>query len=140
MIKGFRVQILPNEEQKQKIIQFCHAARFAYNWAIAIEEQNYQNGGKFISGYTYKYVEDLPQIIESNIVYIVGENDFYWMLGFECPCGCHSTINLNLLDDTFPSWKYTIFNNNLITLRPSIRRVNGCKSHFFIKKSRLVWV
>ncbi|MFZ2285050.1 MAG: DUF6527 family protein [Lutibacter sp.] len=95
---------------------------------------------KFISGYTYKYVEDLPQIIESNIVYIVGENDFYWMLGFECPCGCHSTINLNLLDDTFPSWKYTIFNNNLITLRPSIRRVNGCKSHFFIKKSRLVWV
>lgn len=52
MIKGFRIQILPNQDQQEKIIKFCHAARFAYNWAIAIEEDNYKNGGKFISGYT----------------------------------------------------------------------------------------
>lgn len=51
MIKGFKVKILPNEYQQQQIIKFCHAARFAYNWAIAIEEENYKNGGKFISGY-----------------------------------------------------------------------------------------
>ena len=51
MIKGFRVQILPNEHQKEQIIKFCNAARFAYNWAIATEKENYENGGKFISGY-----------------------------------------------------------------------------------------
>lgn len=51
MIKGFRIQILPNEFQQKEIIKFCNAARFAYNWAIATEEENYKNGGKFISGY-----------------------------------------------------------------------------------------
>lgn len=52
MIKGFRVQIFPNDYQQKEIIKFCNAARFAYNWAIATEEENYKNGGKFISGYT----------------------------------------------------------------------------------------
>jgi len=52
MIKGFKVQILPNEHQQQEIIKFCNAARFAYNWSIATEKENYENGGKFISGYT----------------------------------------------------------------------------------------
>jgi len=52
MIKGFRVQIIPSEEQRKKIIDFCHAARFAYNWGLEIEEENYKNGGKFISGFS----------------------------------------------------------------------------------------
>ena len=51
MIKGFKTQIYPNKEQQNKIIKFCNAARFAYNWAIALEEENYKNGNKFISGY-----------------------------------------------------------------------------------------
>ena len=51
MIKGFKTMIYPTKEQADKIIKFCNASRFAYNWAIALEEENYKNGGKFISGY-----------------------------------------------------------------------------------------
>lgn len=51
MNKGFRTKIYPDKFQQEKIIKFCHASRFAYNWAIGIEEENYKNGGKFISGY-----------------------------------------------------------------------------------------
>lgn len=51
MIKGFKIKIYPNKEQQEKIIKFCNANRFAYNWAIATEQENYKNGGKFISGY-----------------------------------------------------------------------------------------
>ena len=51
MIKGFKTTIYPTKEQADKIIAFCNAARFAYNWAIAIEEEAYKNGEKFISGY-----------------------------------------------------------------------------------------
>lgn len=51
MIKGFKTMIYPTKEQSDKIIKFCNASRFAYNWAIALEEENYKNGGKFISGY-----------------------------------------------------------------------------------------
>ena len=51
MIKGFKTIIYPTKEQADKIIKFCNASRFAYNWAIALEEEIYKNGGKFISGY-----------------------------------------------------------------------------------------
>ena len=51
MIKGYKTMIYPTKEQAEKIIKFCNASRFAYNWAIALEEENYKNGGKFISGY-----------------------------------------------------------------------------------------
>jgi putative transposase len=52
MIKGFKIKLYPNEEQQEKIIKFCNASRFAYNWALSIEEENYKNGNKFISGYS----------------------------------------------------------------------------------------
>lgn len=51
MIKGYKTMIYPTNEQAEKIIKFCNAARFAYNWAIAIEEENYKNGENFLSKY-----------------------------------------------------------------------------------------
>lgn len=51
MIKGYKTMIYPTKEQADKIIRFCNASRFAYNWAIALEEESYKNGDKFISGY-----------------------------------------------------------------------------------------
>ena len=51
MIKGFRVKMFPNQEQQEKIIKFCNASRFAYNWSLNIENENYKNGNKFLSGY-----------------------------------------------------------------------------------------
>lgn len=41
--------LLPNKKQKTKLFQYANAARFAYNWALGKEKENYKNGGKFIS-------------------------------------------------------------------------------------------
>lgn len=41
--------LLPNNKQKTKLFQYANAARFAYNWALGREQENYKNGGKFIS-------------------------------------------------------------------------------------------
>ena len=49
MIKTIRVMLIPNNKQKTKLFQYANTARFAYNWAIAKEQENYKNGGKFIS-------------------------------------------------------------------------------------------
>lgn len=48
MIKTYKVKLKPNNKQQTKMFQFCGAKRFAYNWAIAKEKENYFNGGKFI--------------------------------------------------------------------------------------------
>ena len=49
MIKTIRVMLIPNNKQKTKLFQYANTARFAYNWALARERDNYENGGKFIS-------------------------------------------------------------------------------------------
>ena len=49
MEKGFKVQIFPNKEQKELMFKSFGCARFAYNWALAREKENYEKGGKFIS-------------------------------------------------------------------------------------------
>ena len=49
MIKTIRVMLLPNNKQKTKLFQYANTARFAYNWALGREQENYRNGGKFIS-------------------------------------------------------------------------------------------
>jgi putative transposase len=40
---------MPNNKQKTKLFQYAGTARFAYNWALAREQKNYKNGGKFLS-------------------------------------------------------------------------------------------
>ena len=41
--------LVPNNVQKTKMFQYAGAARFAYNWALAREKENYEKGGKFLS-------------------------------------------------------------------------------------------
>lgn len=41
--------LIPNNKQKTKLFQYANAAKFAYNWALGREQENYKNGGKFIS-------------------------------------------------------------------------------------------
>ncbi len=48
MIKTIRVMLIPNNKQKAKLFQYANTARFAYNWALGREQENYKNGGKFI--------------------------------------------------------------------------------------------
>ena len=46
---GKRVRIFPTKEQEQKLWQSVGTARYIYNWTLARQEENYLNGGKFIS-------------------------------------------------------------------------------------------
>ena len=49
MIKTIKVKLCPNRKQETRMFQYAGASRFAYNWALAKEQENYKNGGKFIS-------------------------------------------------------------------------------------------
>ena len=41
--------LIPNNKQKTKLFQCFGVSRFAYNWALGKQQENYKNGGKFIS-------------------------------------------------------------------------------------------
>lgn len=49
MIKTVKVMLLPNNKQKNKLFACAGAARFAFNWALAYEKDNYAKGGNFLS-------------------------------------------------------------------------------------------
>ena len=49
MVKSIKVMLIPNNKQKSKLFKYANTSRFAYNWAIAREQENYKDGNKFIS-------------------------------------------------------------------------------------------
>ena len=49
MIRSIKVRLNPNNKQFTKLFQYAGCARFAYNWAINREEENYKQGNKFLS-------------------------------------------------------------------------------------------
>ena len=49
MIIAKKVRLKPTPEQEQKLWQSVGIARFVYNWTLNRQEENYKNGGKFIS-------------------------------------------------------------------------------------------
>ena len=49
MILAKKVRLYPSEIQEQKLWQSVGTARFIYNWTLSRQEENYKNGGKFIS-------------------------------------------------------------------------------------------
>ena len=49
MIRSIKVRLNPNNKQLTKLFQYAGCARFAYNWAINREEENYKQGNKFLS-------------------------------------------------------------------------------------------
>ena len=48
MIKSIKVRLRPNNKQLTRLFQYAGCARFAYNWAIAREQENYSQGNKFL--------------------------------------------------------------------------------------------
>ncbi len=51
MIKALKIMLIPNTKQKSKLFQSTGITRFAYNWALGREQENYKNCGIFLSDY-----------------------------------------------------------------------------------------
>lgn len=84
-------------------------------------------------------VEDLPDALESKIVYLVGEGDYLWFAAMLCPCGCGETLHMSLLPDSHPKWKLLRHDDGTVSLHPSVWRTKGCRSHFFLRNGMIVW-
>ena len=49
MMETMKVQLRPNNKQLTNLFQYAGCNRFAYNWAITRERENYKLGNKFLS-------------------------------------------------------------------------------------------
>jgi hypothetical protein len=84
-------------------------------------------------------VEELPDALDANSVYIVGEGDYLWFVALLCPCGCGESLHMNLLPENRPRWELTENKEGNVTLHPSVWRKKGCHSHFFLRRGLIKW-
>jgi hypothetical protein len=86
------------------------------------------------------YSDDLPNKLTSDLVYVVEEGGVLWFAAFLCPCGCREVVQLNLEADVRPCWHLAVHDNGAATFSPSVWRVRGCRSHFFVRHGAIDWV
>ena len=90
-------------------------------------------------GFATEVVEDVPDILEPRRLYLIGEQSMPWSAALVCPCGCRATIQLSLVAGDIPSWRAKRHFSGSVSLHPSIWRKTGCRSHFFLRRGRIVW-
>ncbi|MEH7511352.1 transposase [Gottfriedia acidiceleris] len=75
MILAKRIRLRPTKEQKIQLWKSVGTARWAYNWALSKQEENYKAGGAFISdGRLRKELTVLKQNDEFSWLYEVSNN------------------------------------------------------------------
>ena len=90
-------------------------------------------------GFATLTVDDLPDVLAPKRLYLVGEDTGPWSAALLCPCGCEATIQLSLILDDKPSWRAVRHFSGSVSLQPSVWRTRGCRSHFFLRRGRIVW-
>jgi hypothetical protein len=82
-------------------------------------------------------VEELPEILQPSSLYLVGKKN-HWCAALLCPCGCGEVIQLSLLEGS-PRWHVKQHWNGTASLHPSVWRIVGCHSHFFLRRGLVIW-
>jgi hypothetical protein len=83
--------------------------------------------------------EGLPVEMPSRDLILLRDHVEDWSVGFRCPCGCGEVVELMLLKIAKPRWTLAIDQKGRPSLRPSILRTKGCRSHFWIRAGRAEW-
>lgn len=68
MILAKKVRLYPTKEQEEKLWQSVGTARFIYNWTLAKQEENYRNGGKFISNNVLR--KEITQLKKTELTWL----------------------------------------------------------------------
>lgn len=85
-------------------------------------------------------VEAVPARVSPGIVYLVGDDEVSWDAVLICPCGCGDLIRLSLVPGREAFWRVIKHRDKTISLKPSVWRTVRCRSHFWLNRSRIVWV
>jgi hypothetical protein len=96
--------------------------------------------GPFDRPYRLVMVEGrFPAHIDSKRLYVLTEDGVPWEARMICPCGCKAALDLNLLPDDPPTWRFEADEKKRATLHPSVWRKIDCKSHFILRNGRIQW-
>lgn len=89
--KSFKTQLNPTPKQKQLFHEYAGLSRFAYNWGLSKQIENYENGGKFLSAITLNKI-----LVEEK-----RNGNFAWMYSYSKSTPQEALRNLEQAFKTF---------------------------------------
>jgi hypothetical protein len=84
-------------------------------------------------------IHPAPEQIESGLMMVVGNRNLQKWGCFQCPGGCGEVIKLSLNNKHHPCWAITIDRLERPTVSPSIRQLNDCRCHFWVRRGIVEW-
>jgi len=69
MIASIKVRLEPNNKQNSKMFQSAGTARWAYNWALNRQQENYKQGNKFLQ----------DGVLRKELTQLKKTNEFSWL-------------------------------------------------------------
>lgn len=84
--------------------------------------------------------DTLPSAMPKQDLILLQDDGENWSVGFRCPCGCGDVIELLMLPNVKPRWDIKIDHRGRPTLSPSVWRATGCRSHFWVRDGKVIWV
>ncbi|WP_227817366.1 DUF6527 family protein [Nitrogeniibacter aestuarii] len=90
------------------------------------------------SAYSIAVEDDTPNIVKGRTLYLIGEENHFWLAVLKCPCGCGDVISLPMSANARPCWRVSV-QGGKPSLFPSVHRTAKCRSHFVLKAGRIIW-
>lgn len=90
-------------------------------------------------GISVAFHDDEPEHLAASILYVIGSREHPWKSILVCPCGCQGVIELNLSPPGPPLQRITALQGKRVTLRPSVWRTTGCRSHLWKRSGEIQW-
>lgn len=82
--------------------------------------------------------DSLPEKLPAWNLVLAREDGEDWCVGMKCPCGCGAKLELLVLPGVKPRWDI-VLDDGYPSLRPSVALRRGCRSHFWLRKGKVVW-
>lgn len=124
MIKGFKIRIYPNKQQKILIEKHFGCCRFIYNYMVEMQTENYKKGNKYIK--KYDMIRSLTPLKR--------QEDYLWLrevsgtsLQIVCADVNESFINFFRKNSGYPKYK---------SKKASKKIYPVCVNRFYFKDSR----
>lgn len=80
-----------------------------------------------------------PEDIKPGQILVVCDAKYQKWACFHCPGGCGESILLSLNQKRHPCWGVTIDWLGRPTLHPSVRQLNECRCHFWVRQGVVEW-
>lgn len=90
--------------------------------------------------YEWLLVDGEPAALKPRTLAVGGEASHRWFAVMLCPCGCAQRVFLSLHPEGRPRWSVEEHPDGTPTVSPSVRRLDGCRSHFWLERGRVRWV